>query len=430
MGAPVITIFVRHTDGCKYAGDEFSRRCACRKHFRWTHDGKQHRRKAGTRSWEEAENAKRQLQDQLAGRVPESMAADNVRMLDKSIELFLQDKGVQGVSASVIGKYTRELERLKKHCEREGVFTAQGITRELLTGFCATWAAIYPSSVTRSKVRERLRGFLRYCYEAKWLDRIPALPNIQVDEIPTLPLDASEYERLLDSVYAAVPDKEQCARVHALFQLMRRSGLAITDALTLPVASLTHDAHHKLYRVRTNREKTGTDVSVLIPTDVAEELLAVHATNANKKFIFWSGEGEKESIAKNWSKYYVTPAFEAAGLNGDGMGYMKSHRLRDTFAVDLLEKGVPLEEVSKLLGHRSIRTTERHYAKWVKGRQDRQDAVVKATWAACVSNIQSNGQVFHDVPRLKYSYNVKSRRRSKRSLKPEEVGCSRCPRPR
>ncbi len=46
---------------------------------------------------------------------------------------------------------------------------------------------------------------------------------------------------------------------------------------------------------------------------------------------------------------------------------MMSHRLRDTFAVDLLEKGVPLEEVSKLFGHESIKTTERHYAKWVRG---------------------------------------------------------------
>jgi integrase/recombinase XerD len=56
-------------------------------------------------------------------------------------------------------------------------------------------------------------------------------------------------------------------------------------------------------------------------------------------------------------------------------------RLRDTFAVDLLEKGVPLEEVSKLLGHESIKTTERHYSKWVKGRQDRLDKSVIGTWA-------------------------------------------------
>jgi hypothetical protein len=52
---------------------------------------------------------------------------------------------------------------------------------------------------------------------------------------------------------------------------------------------------------------------------------------------------------------------------------MVSHRLRDTFAVDLLAKGVPLEHVSKLLGHKSVLTTERHYARWVKGRQDRLD---------------------------------------------------------
>jgi hypothetical protein len=39
-----------------------------------------------------------------------------------------------------------------------------------------------------------------------------------------------------------------------------------------------------------------------------------------------------------------------------------------------------LEEVSKLLGHESIKTTERSYAKWVKGRQDRLDSLVTGTW--------------------------------------------------
>ena len=35
---------------------------------------------------------------------------------------------------------------------------------------------------------------------------------------------------------------------------------------------------------------------------------------------------------------------------------------------------------SKLLGHKSVTTTERHYAKWVKGRQSLLDSVVSATW--------------------------------------------------
>lgn len=49
--------------------------------------------------------------------------------------------------------------------------------------------------------------------------------------------------------------------------------------------------------------------------------------------------------------------------------------------MDLLEKGVPLEEVSKLLGHESVKTTEKHYSPWIQGRQDRLDDIVMASWA-------------------------------------------------
>jgi len=376
MGSPIVTIFVRHSSGCKYAGDEFSRRCNCRKHFRWSQNGTQYRRKAGTRSWEQAEEIKRQLQDQLAGRTPEARPEDNVRPLQDAIAVFLQDKRVQGVTPGVLGKYTRELARLREYCERAGVFTVQAVTRELLTGYAATWERGYKSSATRAQVRARCRSFLRYCFEAKWLERVPALPKIKVEETPTLPLSAAEYKRLLNAVHGQVPDRAQADRVHALFQLMRWSGLAIRDALTLEREEIQHDAKKGLYRIVTSRQKTGTHVSVPIPPAVAKELLAVK--NDNPRYVFWSGEGSEESITKNWAKYYVAPCFKAARLKGDG--HMTTHRLRDTFAVDLLQNGVPMEEVSKLLGHESIKTTERSYAKWVKGRQDRLDALVTGTW--------------------------------------------------
>jgi integrase/recombinase XerD len=72
MTAPITTIFVRHAEGCKYAGDEFSKRCDRKKHLRWTANGKQHRRKTGAGSWAEAEDVKRSLDNQLAGRAPEA----------------------------------------------------------------------------------------------------------------------------------------------------------------------------------------------------------------------------------------------------------------------------------------------------------------------------------------------------------------------
>jgi len=57
------------------------------------------------------------------------------------------------------------------------------------------------------------------------------------------------------------------------------------------------------------------------------------------------------------------------------------HRFRDTFAVELLLSGVPIEGVSILLGHGSVRITEKHYAPWVRDRQVQLEADVRRTWS-------------------------------------------------
>ena len=45
-----------------------------------------------------------------------------------------------------------------------------------------------------------------------------------------------------------------------------------------------------------------------------------------------------------------------------------THMLRDTYAVELLLAGVSLEDVSRLLTHSSIKTTEEYYGHWVPDR--------------------------------------------------------------
>lgn len=366
--APLITIYVRHSAGCRYEGNEFAKKCDCRKWLRWTPKGSpRQRRPAQTRSWAEAEQVKRDLEDQLSGKAAASEPT-GTKDIRAAVKVFLADKKVSGITEDVLNKYTRELDRLCDYCEGEGIYTVVGLTREILTGYASTWERQYPSTQTRSVVRTRCRGFLTYCYEAQWIPRIPALPKITVDEVETMPLTDDEYDRLLDAAdkFNGAPPAKQ---VRALVQLMRWSGLAITDSLTLPTAQLTHVGGK--YRVVTQRTKTGTNVSVVLPPQVGREILAA----AVGEHLFWDGESD---IVKSWTKYVMPSLFEAAKIERGGN--MMSHRLRDTFACDLLSKGVPLEEVSKLLGHKSIKTTERSYAKWVQSRQDRLDSLVEQTW--------------------------------------------------
>jgi len=374
--APLITIFVRHSADCKYAGDEFSKRCNCRKHFRWTQNGVQHRQKAGTRSWAEAEEQKRRLEDQLTGRVPSEVTSE-ARTIADAIEVFKADKKNQGITEDVLNKYARELTRLRIFAEAQKAFTVAGLSRELLIDYQAEWETLYPSSNTRQMVQARLKNFLRFCFDSKWLDRVPRLSSIRAEEAPTLPLTSKEYARLLKTIAGSFPDSTKAARVRALIQLMRFSGLAIRDAVTLRRDEIIRDHSKKLYRIVTARQKTGTHVSVPIPPAVAQELLGV--INGNPVYVFWTGNGEERTAVSHWQDDF-RKLFKDAEITSEGN--MVSHRLRDTFAVDLLEKGVPLEEVSKLLGHESIKTTERSYAKWVKGRQDRLDSLVTGTWAS------------------------------------------------
>jgi integrase/recombinase XerD len=94
----------------------------------------------------------------------------------------------------------------------------------------------------------------------------------------------------------------------------------------------------------------------------------------SKQYWFWSGAGELETAITNW-RARLQRLFELAKIP-DG----HAHRFRDTFAVELLLAGVPIERVSVLLGHQSVRITEKHYRPWAKSRQEQLEADLRKAW--------------------------------------------------
>ena len=99
--------------------------------------------------------------------------------------------------------------------------------------------------------------------------------------------------------------------------------------------------------------------------------------NDHPDYVFWDGKSERETTVKSWNrvfrKLFATAKPKIVGGH--------PHRFRDTFAVSLLLKGVQLPHVSILLGHASVKITERHYAPWVKARQDQLESEVRRIWS-------------------------------------------------
>ena len=156
----------------------------------------------------------------------------------------------------------------------------------------------------------------------------------------------------------------QRLKERALILLMRYSGLAIGDAVTLRREAVVGT------ELTLRRAKTGELVMVDLPHIVVRAILSLRGPNPD--YIWWSGRGQRVSSAKRW-RARLGDIAARAGVEG-----FHPHRLRDTFAVALLTAGVSIEDVSSLLGHSSIQTTERHYAPWDRRRRDRLTRVVRA----------------------------------------------------
>ena len=75
---------------------------------------------------------------------------------------------------------------------------------------------------------------------------------------------------------------------------------------------------------------------------------------------------------RGYQKIFKDVALEATGRKHH------PHELRGLYCVDLLDQGVPLEVVSKMLGHSSTKTTLAYYVKITAGQKSTINQSVRA----------------------------------------------------
>jgi integrase/recombinase XerD len=221
----------------------------------------------------------------------------------------------------------------------KGLRFADQLDLPLLDEFRSTWK---DGPLSASKKIGRLRSVSKFGVKRGFIERNTAedMTTPEVTPNPTLPFT----EKAMEAILKAAKTRP---RLHAFILVMRHSGLRISDATTLATNSL--DGR----RLLLHQAKTGRPVSVLLPKFVADDLRRTPLKNS--KYFFWSGHSQVQAAASVWRKR-LSHVFAEAKVKD-----CHSHRFRDTFAVDLLSKGVSLEGVSQLLGHRSIKITQRHY---------------------------------------------------------------------
>ncbi|MDP1571031.1 MAG: tyrosine-type recombinase/integrase [Vicinamibacterales bacterium] len=366
MPAGSLTLWRWHSRSCPHQKKGRSwTRCKCAIWAQGSLGGEWIKRSLNTRDWATAAATVHgwEASGQIGTIKPE---LPTVRV---AVEKFLDEAAVRNLKATTIKKRRELLEgKLLPYCKSKGYRHLKDLTVERLRDFRRGWPY---SPLSSAKRLEYLRAFLRSCVEAGWLEQNPAaaLKATKVVHRPTLPFADDEVERLIKAAQVMVDFGRYGPRIEPMILLLRNSGLRIQDAACLERSRLDGD------KVFLYQQKTGTPVYCPLPEDVVKKLNTVE--NENKRYFFYDGTSQRESMVKSWDR-----VFKKVGERAEPpVANCHPHRFRDSFAVSLLLKGVSLDSVSKLLGHSSIKVTERHYSPWVKARQEQLEAEVRRIWA-------------------------------------------------
>jgi integrase/recombinase XerC len=357
----MLAIYRRHSATCGQTSRRY-RRCACPIWVQGTLGGEEVRKALNLTSWDAAEKLIHTWKEGgtigAEGRKQVSVPA--------ALEAFLRDAAAR-LKPSTVELYRDRLEPFAAFCSKKNIKRVTDVTIEKLREYREGWTC---APTTAARRIDQLRIFFGFCLDSGWVQRNPAklLKAPEVSTVGKEPFEAEEVTRIFDACGKLVTrgtwGKDNVKRVRAFIYILRYTGLRISDAASLRVSDV------KDGKVLLRTEKTGTLVWIPIPDYVVQALEEVPRVGNQ---YFQTGNAKPKTVRGGWDRSIRT-ILKLAKVN-----HGSAHSFRSTLAVDLLNKGVPVEMVATILGN-SPAIVLRHYAPYVRSRQVALETAIRNLW--------------------------------------------------
>lgn len=200
------------------------------------------------------------------------------------------------------------------------------------------------------KYLTNFKKIVNICLKNGWLDRNPFIGfKMTKKDVDRPYLSQEELELVKSKTFVS----ERLSQVRDIFLFSCYTGLAYVDAQQLTPADISIGIDGEKW-IFTKREKTDTPsrIPLLPPALEIIERYSNHPKCLNSNRLL-------PLLSNQKMNGYLHEIEAICGINKK----MTYHTARHTFATTVtLTNGVPIESVSKMLGHKSLRTTQ-HYAK-------------------------------------------------------------------
>jgi integrase/recombinase XerD len=290
--------------------------------------------------------------------------------LGACVEKFL-DAHRENVTDKVLGQHKLVLSRLEAFAKTRNKLFIRELTVDLLEDFKTYGLPEIKKSTSKSTAVSKLKFFLREAYRRGWTtealaEKVKSTRAVYDQKLPykdkEVPLILKEAEKLNGGTTGYATNGKT---FRLLLELMLQTGMRVGDAIQFDPARCSKSKVLWIYHFQPQKQKK----------DDKPKQAEVFLTTKLKVAI-----DECEWMSEKFPFAY-RPLSETTEMTGAvrermlaigercGVEDCRPHRLRDTFAVRMLLKGIGLEDVSHLLCHSSVAITEKYYAAWVPSRK-------------------------------------------------------------
>ena len=262
---------------------------------------------------------------------------------EKFINSFLSAKEIEGCSQRTISYYKENIQRLISKLEKP----IKGITTEDIRNYLSNYKETNNcGSVTIDNIRRVFSSFFAWLEDEDYIIKSPVR---RIHKVKTASIIK---ETFTDENIEKMRDECKNIRNLAIIELLISTGMRVGELVNLNIEDINFEDRSCIVQGKGNKQRE-------VYFDARTKIHLMQYLNIRKddnKALFVSKNKPHQRLSISGIELIV----RKIGVKTD-VNRVHPHKFRRTLATMAIDKGMPIEQVQKLLGHVKIETTM-HYA--------------------------------------------------------------------
>ena len=262
---------------------------------------------------------------------------------EKFINSFLSAKEIEGCSQRTISYYKENIQRLISKLEKP----IKGITTEDIRNYLSNYKETNNcGSVTIDNIRRVFSSFFAWLEDEDYIIKSPVR---RIHKVKTASIIK---ETFTDENIEKMRDECKNIRNLAIIELLISTGMRVGELVNLNIEDINFEDRSCIVQGKGNKQRE-------VYFDARTKIHLMQYLNIRKddnKALFVSKNKPHQRLSISGIELIVRKIGVITDVNR-----VHPHKFRRTLATMAIDKGMPIEQVQKLLGHVKIETTM-HYA--------------------------------------------------------------------